>query len=350
MRVNFERTVVLILCLLCLAPPGSARPGGEGDADQDLACGGSCHGDPGLRAESSAHISIDVEVNRTFAGEPLTLIVSVSDLDPSARGLVGIMLLSSLDGARDHPADAGWSIQQDPNGGARNYVEAVCPPSGMVSRSWILIPPTELGNHTLYASIHHGADSNPNEQAFQGINSTGLSLLIEEMPEDMPRIATSFNPPSSRDIGVSTSLSLSVENVDDVIIEWHLSGGGVVNLIQTNSEANGTFTAEIPALEAAGSIEWRAVLAGQGMTRTTPWYSLSTEPPLILADALGIRLQSAGLALLILGLSIALQRRFTSSGREGPPLPPDHSPLYPAESNVVEEVAGQGMVLQGGDD
>ncbi|MAK77930.1 MAG: hypothetical protein CL992_01435, partial [Euryarchaeota archaeon] len=72
MMVHSGRVVVLILCLLCLTVPGSARPGGEGDADQDLACGGSCHGDPGLRSPSSAHIAISVESSRTFAGEPLT--------------------------------------------------------------------------------------------------------------------------------------------------------------------------------------------------------------------------------------------------------------------------------------
>ena len=340
MMVHSGRAVILILCLLCLTVPGSARPGGEGDADQDLACGGSCHGDPGLRSPSSAHIAISVESNRTFAGEPLTITVTISELEPSARGLVGIMLLSSLDGARDHPEDAGWSIQQDPNGGARNYVEAVAPPDGVVSKDWVLIPPSVLGNHTLYASIHHGADPNPDEQAFQGINSTGLSLLIEEMPENMPRLSSSFNPPLTRDVGVVTNLSLSAENVDSMVIEWRLSSGGPVNVIQANRGVNGVFVADLPALEAEGSIEWRAALTGQGMTRTTPWYSLSTEPPLVLADALGVRLQSAGLALLILGLSIALQRRFTSSAREGPPAPPSHSSLEYAEMNSGEGIGG----------
>ena len=121
-------------------------------------------------------------------------------------------------------------------------------------------------------------------------------------------------------------------------------------MIQVSGEVNGMFIAELPALEAEGLIEWRAVLTGQGMTRTTPWYSLSTEPPLVLADALGVRFQSAGLALLIIGLSISLQRRFTSSGREGPPPPPGHLPLDHTGIDAVERIGDQGISLQGGDD
>jgi len=134
-----------------------------------------------------------------------------------------------------------------------------------------------------------------------------------------------------------------------MVIEWRLSSGGPVNVIQANRGVNGEFVADLPALEAKGSIEWRAALTGQGMTRTTPWYSLSTEPPLVLADALGVRLQSAGHALLILGLSIALQRRFTSSAQQLPPPPPQgRSSLEYAGMDSGVGIVGHDP-LQGGD-
>ena len=40
--------IVVLLCISLLLAPGYsvANPGGNGDADRDYSCGGSCHGDP----------------------------------------------------------------------------------------------------------------------------------------------------------------------------------------------------------------------------------------------------------------------------------------------------------------
>ena len=81
-----------ILVLLLATSSGVANPGGKGDSNRDYTCGGSCHGDPSLSSTSTA--IIDVEMSSTAYSSTTTEIsVSISDLDTSDNGLVGIFLL-----------------------------------------------------------------------------------------------------------------------------------------------------------------------------------------------------------------------------------------------------------------
>ena len=56
----------LLLLVLCV-PPLSANPGGTGDGNRDAACGGSCHGDPGLSEPSSAVLSFSQDRDAAYA-------------------------------------------------------------------------------------------------------------------------------------------------------------------------------------------------------------------------------------------------------------------------------------------
>ena len=57
-----SRTTVLIVIALLFATSASvANPGGEGDADRDYTCGGSCHGDPALSSPSDGIVTVSVD-------------------------------------------------------------------------------------------------------------------------------------------------------------------------------------------------------------------------------------------------------------------------------------------------
>ena len=111
----------LILTLLLATSSGVANPGGKGDSNRDYTCGGSCHGDPSLSSPSSAIINVDIP-STVYSSTTAEVSVSISNLDTSDNGLVGIFLLGSKNVNSDHPEDYGWAIIQDPNGGLSNYV------------------------------------------------------------------------------------------------------------------------------------------------------------------------------------------------------------------------------------
>ena len=63
-----RRTLIIggLLLLVLFVPPLSANPGGNGDANRDAACGGSCHGDPGLSEPSSAVLSFSQDRDSAY--------------------------------------------------------------------------------------------------------------------------------------------------------------------------------------------------------------------------------------------------------------------------------------------
>ena len=113
-----RKVIVMLLCTFLIIAPGSsvANPGGNGDADRDYSCGGSCHGDPSLSMASDATIDITLG-NEAFSGQAVAIHVTVSDITTSSNGIIGLFILSSLNGNSDSPEDHGWNLIQDPNGG-----------------------------------------------------------------------------------------------------------------------------------------------------------------------------------------------------------------------------------------
>ena len=137
--IRTQRLLALgALALLLMAPTSSiANPGGNGDSSRDYTCGGSCHGDPGLSQPSDGTISIGTDTT-AFSGTVTAVHVSASGMSLSGKRILGVFLLSSLNGNDDLPSDYGWSVIQDPNGGISNYVETVVPESGSATLTWVL--------------------------------------------------------------------------------------------------------------------------------------------------------------------------------------------------------------------
>ena len=120
------------------------NPGGNEDGNRDFTCGGSCHGDPSLSQVSEGKIFIDSN-EIIFAGTAVSINVNVSLESPSKENLLGIFLLSSLNGNGDQPNDHGWKIIQDPNGGTSNYVEVISENDNSITVSWVLLAPIDEG-------------------------------------------------------------------------------------------------------------------------------------------------------------------------------------------------------------
>ena len=110
-----SRTTVLIIIALLFATSASvANPAGEGDADRDYTCGGSCHGDPALSSPSDGTVTVSVDP-LSFSGTATAVHVTASGMSLAGNRLLGVFLLSATSGNDDHPEDHGWNILQDPN-------------------------------------------------------------------------------------------------------------------------------------------------------------------------------------------------------------------------------------------
>ena len=153
--------IITVIAILLAAGASMANPGGNGDADRDYTCGGSCHGDPALSTPSDGTVSVSVD-NMAFTGTATAIHVTASGMSLSGNRLLGVFLLGSTDGNGDHPEDHGWSIVQDPNGGSRNYVEVVVPTSDSVTLTWVMLAPQNIGSVNLFVEIHHGSNPNSN--------------------------------------------------------------------------------------------------------------------------------------------------------------------------------------------
>ena len=75
--------VTLLLLVLCV-PPLSANPGGTGDGNRDAACGGSCHGDPGLSEPSSAVLTFTTDRDSAYVGGPISVTITVTEMELSS--------------------------------------------------------------------------------------------------------------------------------------------------------------------------------------------------------------------------------------------------------------------------
>ena len=117
-------SIITVIAILLAAGASVANPGGNGDADRDYTCGGSCHGDPALSTPSDGTVSVSVD-STIFSGTATAVHVTASGMSLSGNRLLGVFLLGSADGNGDHPEDHGWSIVQDPN--AVSYTHLTLP-------------------------------------------------------------------------------------------------------------------------------------------------------------------------------------------------------------------------------
>ena len=291
------RLLLVIAVLLASTSISTANPGGEGDGIRSMECGGSCHGDPGQNGISPAAIEI-VASDEVWAGLFTTVTVYVNDSQPSDNRLVGTFLLVNEQGAKDTPAHEGWEIVAGPNGGTGNYAELFSSYStDSVSFTWTLRAP-DAGTYNLLATVHHGSTNGGT--AFQGQSST-IVIIVQEPPENLPRLAESFTPPATRELGKETTITLQTENVDSMTAEYRVDGGTPVSV----SIIDNAFT--LPAAINPGVIEWRVHLEGEGPDQTSPWFRLVAEEPGWEVDETTLFLQGFALLVLCVGL-LQIQR------------------------------------------
>jgi len=294
------RVIAILAILILSASMTSARPGGEGDDIRSMQCGGSCHSDPALNASSAATISVG-QPSSNWAGLLTTVTVDITDFPESETRLVGVFLLTNDLGAKDTPQHEGWTIIADPNGGMVNYIETrVANGETSASVTWTLKAPTVAGNYDLLASIHHGGVGN--SVSIHG-NSLTISAAIAEPPEDLPRLASTFIPPSTRSLNQETIITLETEDVTNHVVEMRVPGAQPITL----DIVDGTFT--IPPAINPGSIEWRATLSGVGPDQQTPWFTLIAKEEGWQADRIELYLQAFALLFLMTGLVLASDRK-----------------------------------------
>jgi hypothetical protein len=291
----------LILCLLLLSTNlGAAEPGGVGDGVYDMQCGGACHGDSDQNATSSASLILTTESN-IYAGQATTFSLQVESLTSSPYVPIGLFLLSDTTGYRDTPQDIGWQILSDSNGAVNNYIEVTGLSNGDTI-DWVLRAP-EVGNYTFFASIHHGGNNAPHFGISQAYNVEVLPI-----PDNLPRLTEQFTPIVAREVGEQTNFQLLTEDADTVVVEWRI-GGGVANQAIVTGDAINGFMVELPTANQPSTMQWRAVLDGEGPQQTTPWFTLVTNEQGFSIDATAVYLQAISVLIFFAGLTVLLQTR-----------------------------------------
>ena len=306
--MNYRIRTVLVLSLLLLCSAfGAAEPGGTGDSIQNIQCGGACHGDASMNETSGALLSLSSPVT-IYVGIPATLTLTATNLDTSSTRLVGLFLLADMTGHSDTPQDAGWEILSDANGGAMNYIEQKLDPGqNETSISWVLRAST-LGTTTFYAAIHHGGGySSP----FFGTTASGFEVTVQPVPENLPRLAADFTPPTLRTLDTPTEFNIETQFTDSMQFEWKSEDGLIMNGI-VNSTENNSWTVTIPAALQPTTVQWRVVLVGEGPEQTTPWFTLAAEESSWEVTISAVYLQAFALLFMTAGIVIALQTRFSS--------------------------------------
>lgn len=285
-----KQKLVFFLALSLIVPLHvSGNPGGVGNGLENMQCGGACHGDANQNATSNLQLSLQPS-GTVWVGQPAEITVQISGLQTSHDiDEIGIFLLSSTNANGDIPTTDGWSILSDGMGGSNNYIEYSSIDSAVLSHSWILRS-DDIGEKTLYVSVHHGDNSGSDAGSpFFGV-SQAFTITVESIPENLQRIHPDYEPPLSREVGESTKLCLETLAASNVVLEWREPLGQTYQLETTQN--NQCWEAELPASLTASTVEWRAVLEGEGPQQITPWFSLTSVEPTWEADETALLLQS----------------------------------------------------------
>lgn len=303
--MNRLSVLFVMIILLSFTSIGGANPGGVGDGDFDMQCGGACHGDSSQNQTSPALLELTIE-STAYIGLPVSVSAKVSGVQFSSSDSIGLFLLTDTTGHSDLPEDADWTVISDQNGGANNYIEIEA--SSLASEytvSWTL-KPMSLQPTNFYLSIHHGGNNNP----YFGISS-GLEIIPQEIPENLPRLTSDYAPPISREIGVNSTISVSTTDVQSMSIEWRLVDGESV-FINASEIDDDIWEFDLPSAIQPSIIEWRAIMQGEGPDQITPWFRIAAQEPVPEIDQLQVYLQSFALGLFFVGLILTLHNRFSN--------------------------------------
>ena len=300
-----KQKLVLLLALSLFVPVHvSGNPGGVGNGLENMQCGGACHGDANQNATSNLQLSLQPS-GTVWVGQPAEITVQITGFDTSHDiDQIGIFLLSSTNANGDLPTTDGWTILSDGMGGSNNYIEYASIDSATLTHAWILRA-DQVGEKTLYVSVHHGDNSGSDAGSpFFGV-SQAFPITVEPIPENLQRINPDYEPPTSREIGQTTNLCIETIAASGVVIEWREPSGQAFQLETTQN--NGCWQAELPSALATASIEWRAILDGEGPQQTTPWFSLASVEPSWKADETALLLQSIAHLVLFFGLVLLVR-------------------------------------------
>ena len=301
-----KQKLVFLLALTLLVPLHvSGNPGGVGNSLENMQCGGACHGDANQNATSNLQLSLEPS-GTVWAGQPTEITVQISGFDTSHDiDQIGIFLLSSTNANNDIPTTDGWSILADGMGGSNNYIEYASVDSNVLTHSWILRA-DEVGEKVLYVSVHHGDNSGTDAGSpFFGV-SQAFQITVESIPENLQRIDPEYQPPTSREVGELTTLCLETIAASNVVIEWREPSGESYQVETTQN--NGCWNAVLPSALSASTIEWRAILDGEGPQQTTPWFSLASAEPTWEADETALLLQSIAHFVLFFGVVLLVRK------------------------------------------
>ena len=295
------------MTLLSFTTLSGANPGGVGDGNFDMQCGGACHGDSSQNQSSPALLELVLD-NTAYVGLPVSVTATISGVQFSSSDTLGLFLITDTTGHSDLPEDAGWTVISDQNGGDNNYVELEASSlSSEYSLSWTL-KPSGIDLTNFYLSIHHGGENKP----FFGI-SNALSITPQVVPENLPRLTSDYAPKITRNLGENTPMGIPTLDVEDSDMEWRLADGESVFLSPSNP-AIGTWEFELPAALQPSIIEWRAVLTGDGPDQTTPWFRIAAQEPALEVDQTQVYLQALALSLFFVGLVLSLHKKFIIDG------------------------------------
>ena len=332
MNMRFKLVVLIVISLL-VPLHVSGNPGGVGNSLEDMQCGGACHGDANQNATSNLELSLQPS-GTVWVGQPSEITVDITGFESHEIDDIGIFLLSSTNANGDIPTTDGWEILSDGMGGTNNYIEYPSIDSATLTHSWILRA-EEIGDKTLYVSVHHGDNTGVNSgRPFFGV-SQAFTIAIEPIPENLQRLSPDYKPPTSREIGDSTELCLETIATSAVAIEWREPSGTETRLVATQN--GDCWRADLPAALESSTIEWRAILDGEGPQQATPWFSLTSIEPSWEADQLALMLQSIAHCVLFFGLVILVRKpvsvednykQYDSSieVQDNPPLPEEGLP------------------------
>ena len=336
-------SIVTVIAILLATGASVANPGGNGDADRDYTCGGSCHGDPALSTPSDGTVSVSVD-STIFSGTATAVHVTASGMSLSGNRLLGVFLLGSADGNGDHPEDHGWSIVQDPNGGSHNYVEVVVPSSGSVTMTWVMLAPQTLGTANLFVATHHGSNPNSNNWAYSGL-TRGYTVDVQPVPENLPGFAFDWKP-ETRVTGDTSPTVIRTTNTTSVSVQWMLEGEWIPHEAEVSGEGD-EWHAQIPATIGDTRIQYQVTTSNGEFSITQPWLTVATQPAPFDGDIWDARLQGLALALLVTAFLLSLQARLSPweggpaldmtlevEAETAPPEPPGLEPEGPGEESA----------------
>jgi len=331
-----SRIIVLMIIIILLSSTNTTvgNPGGNGDDNRDFTCGGSCHGDPSLSQPSDGIISIQVDDN-IFAGTAVAVHVTASDMSLSNNRILGVFLLSSLNGNGDQPNDHGWRIIQDPNGGTKNYVETIVPTSGTVTLTWVLTAPEQIGAQNLYAEINHGQISNSDNTAFTGVSDVEI-IQVQSVPDNLPGFSNLWTAPDYRISGEFSPLVINTENTDSITVKWKLEGEWQTHDAEIILIEQNIWQVHLPSTMEDTRIQYIVTTSNGDFSINQPWLTIGTNPPDFEGTLLGARLQALAFTTIIMGFLITLQTiMFKSDKKENhSPVPSNNSQSFTFDSEV----------------